>query len=188
MKKIIYLPLYILSINIILYNVLNYKYYKKDYRKKRIKLYKDKTLYFPLYKKPVIFFFPKYVAPKLLTPSIHSLYNIILKEELQFISATNKEPLHFKIGLCIRFYILDLLDELFQIVLPLSNHKLHIIIHISFNTIEFENGTHKIHLTKDKTMDLNEIIQLLLDKLHKLDAKYNILYIHSVHIKIIYGK
>jgi hypothetical protein len=176
MNKILYLPLYIPTFFLFFYIYLNiFRYIYFSYTK--IPCTRKKIYYLPLYK-----------APKLLTPNINSLYKIIIKDELQYISAINREPLHFKIGLCIRYYILDLLDEMFEIVLPLSNHKLNINIHIGFNTKEFNNGTHKIHLAKEKKMDLNEIIQLLLQKFHKLDAKYNILYIHSVHIKIIYGK
>lgn len=143
----------------------------------------------PLIQRLNTHYLPIHVAPKLLTPSIHSLYEIILKDNYHNIVGKNREPLHFKIGsLTIRFYILNLLDELLKIVLPLSNLRLNILIHINFHTRTFENGSHKIELHKEQTMDLNEIIEELLNKMHRLDGKYDALMIHSVIMKIAYGK
>jgi hypothetical protein len=149
----------------------------------------QKNIYLPLYIQPSkILYLPIHISPKLLNPSLHSIYKIVLDDELNYIEAKNLEHLYVRVGLSIRFYLLDLLDELFQIVLPLSNNFLNIIIYISFSTREFENGTHKICLQKKEDQHLNEIIQSLLNKLYKLDEKYNILYIHTIKIKIIYGK
>jgi len=169
----------------------NYKLWLWLVKTTIIPLIKLKTnIYLPLYIPPSkILYLPKHVPPKLILQSLNSLYTIIIKDVLQYIEAKTNEYLYIRIGFAIRFYLLYILDELFQIVLPKTSTKLlNIIIYISYTCRTFENGRHKITLFKDEHQDLNEIIQSLLNNIYKLDEKYNIIYIHTIRIKIIYEK
>lgn len=121
-------------------------------------------------------------------------YIITMDKEIMCIEAKNEKKLHIYsiVNQDIYFFILGILDIMFEHLEPVVEKRLHINIKIFYerNIDEYDDEivrrSHHIHHLKEKGKNIEDSIQSIKSKFHYMNEIHGILLIKDIKIQIIY--